>query len=155
MAVAASRPGSWLYARTARHVDRLVLNLSGGQHTFSTILSGLEVIWLTTIGAKSGEKRTVPLIPLPDGENLVLMPTNFGQAHHPSWYYNLKANPQAWVTYKGRTVEFRAREATPSEAPGYWQRAEQLYVGYKLYRQRATSRQIPLFVLEPVREVAN
>jgi deazaflavin-dependent oxidoreductase (nitroreductase family) len=153
MALAASRPGAWLYARLAAPLDRAVLKLTNGEQTFSTLLSGLEVVWLTTTGARSGERRTVPLIPLPDGENLVLMPTNFGQAHHPGWYYNLKANPQAWVTYKGRTVEFRAREATPSEAPGYWQAAEQLYIGYKLYRQRAASRQIPLFVLEPVGEV--
>ena len=147
--MAASRPGAWLFSRTIHHVDRAILKLSGGRQTFSTLLSGLEVVTLTTIGAKSGERRSVPLFPLPYGERLVLMPTNFGQAHHPGWYFNLKANPQAWVTYKGHTSAYLAREATPDEERVYWTRAEQLYVGYKYYRQRAIGRQIPLFVLEP------
>ena len=152
LAMVASRPGAWFFARTLHHFDRSVLKLSSGKHTLTTILTGLQVVTLTTIGAKSGERRSVPVIPLAVGNNLVLMPTNFGQAHHPGWYFNLKANPQAWVTYKGYTAEYRARHATSDEAPVYWQRAEQLYIGYKLYRQRAASRQIGLFVLEPVGE---
>ena len=148
-ALVASRPGAWFFSRTLHHFDRAVLKLSGGKQTLTALLSGLQVVTLTTIGAKSGERRSVPVIPFADGDKLVLMPTNFGQAHHPGWYYNLRAHPETWVTYRGVTTAYRAREATPDEAPVYWQRAEQVYVGYKLYRQRAAHRQIGLFVLEP------
>ena len=149
LALVASRPGAWFFSRTLHHFDRAVLKLSGGKQTLTALLSGLQVVTLTTIGAKSGERRSVPVIPFADGEKLVLMPTNFGQAHHPGWYYNLRAHPEAWVTYRGGTIAYRAREATAEEALAYWQRAGQMYVGYKVYRQRAAHRQIGLFVLEP------
>ena len=149
LALVASRPGAWFFSRTLHHFDRAVLKLSGGKQTLTALLSGLQVVTLTTIGAKSGVQRSVPVIPLADGEKLVLMPTNFGQARHPGWYYNLRAHPEAWVTYRGVTIAYRAREATAEEALAYWQRAEQMYVGYKVYRQRAAHRQIGLFVLEP------
>ena len=136
LALVASRPGAWFFSRTMHHFDRVTLKLSGSKHTLTALLSGLQVVTLTSTGAKSGERRSVPVIPLVDGDKLVLMPTNFGQAHFPGWYYNLRANPQAWVTYKGVTAPYLAREATPDEAQVYWKRAEQIYVGYRLYREQ-------------------
>jgi deazaflavin-dependent oxidoreductase (nitroreductase family) len=146
----ASRPGAWFFARTLHHFDRLTLKLSGGKQTLTAILSGLQVVTVTTIGAKSGAPRSVPLIPLPEGDKLVLIASNYGQKSHPSWYYNLRAHPEAQVTYRGKTTYYSVRQADPVEAEAYWKEAAEIYIGYAVYRQRASQRQIGVFVLTPV-----
>ena len=55
---------------------------------------GWPIIQLTAIGAKTNRPRTVPLVGLPDEENIVLVASNFGRKHNPGWYYNLKAHPE-------------------------------------------------------------
>ena len=82
-------------------MDAVMLKLSHGRHTVTEIV-GLPIIQITTIGAKSGEPRTMPLVSLFDGEKIALIGSNFGRQHNPGWYYNLKANPQCTVQVNGR-----------------------------------------------------
>ncbi len=86
---AASRLLSWLSARTLHHVDRLVHRLTSGRITFSSWVSGLPVVMLTTTGARTGTRRTAPLLGIRDGEAVVVIASNFGQLCNPGWYYNL------------------------------------------------------------------
>jgi deazaflavin-dependent oxidoreductase (nitroreductase family) len=146
---AATRLSSWVFARTLHPLDRLLLRLSGGRVSVPGVLTGLPVVMLTTIGAKSGQPRTVPLVGLRDGDKVVLIASNFGQAHHPAWYYNLRAHPEATVELPERTGTYLAREATPAERQIYWRRATDLYVGFPAYQQRAQGRHIPIMVLTP------
>src|SRR3954452_10840670 len=91
----ALRPASWFFARTLHPLDRLLLRLSHGRVSVPGVLTGLPVIMLTTIGAKTGKLRTVPVVGLSDGGKIVVIASNYGQAHHPGWYYNLRAHPEA------------------------------------------------------------
>ena len=143
-------PVSWLMARILHHADALVLRLSGGKHTFAEI-SGLPIIELATIGAKSGQPRTLPITGLPDGEKIALIGSNFGQAHNPAWYYNLKANPECVVKKDGNESTYIAREADDEENKYYYDMAISYYIGYAAYKQRAGNRKIPVMVLEPKR----
>ena len=144
----ALRPVSWLMARILHHADALMLRLSHGKMTFAQF-SGLPIIELTTTGAKSGKQRTLPLTGLPDGEKYILIASNFGQAHHPGWYYNLKANPRCTVRENGHTGVYIAREADEDENQRYYELAISYYIGYAAYKQRAGERKIPVMVLEP------
>lgn len=146
--IASLRLIAWLLARTLRHLDRGVMRISGGRTTATSLLTGLPVIHLTTIGAKSGQPRTTPLICGVDGDRLILFATNFGGEKNPAWSYNLRANPVATVSYRGRATRYRSREATPEERTRYWPMADQIYPGYAAYRKRAAHRDIPVFVLE-------
>ncbi len=146
--LASGAPIAWLLSKTLRHLDRAVAILSGGRTTATTLLTGLPVIELTTIGAKSGQPRTTPLIAGVDGDKLILFATNFGGPKAPAWSYNLRAHPVATVTYRGRSATYRSREATPEEQERYWPLADAIYVGYAAYRRRAAHREIPVFVLE-------
>src|SRR5712692_4720625 len=92
--LAASGPGSWFFARVLHHIDRPVFRLTRGRHTLASLLSGLPVVMLTTTGARSGVLRTVPVLGLPTPDGLAVIASNYGQERHPSWYYNLRANPQ-------------------------------------------------------------
>ena len=132
------------------HMDAVMLKLSHGRHTVTEIV-GLPIIQITTIGAKSGEPRTMPLVSLFDGEKIALIGSNFGRQHNPGWYYNLKANPQCTVQVNGREQKFIARQTEGEEREKYWQMAVSYYKGYDLYKVRAAHRQIPVIILEPVK----
>jgi F420H(2)-dependent quinone reductase len=147
--IVASPLGSWILARTLHPLDRLLLRLSHGRVSIPGVFTGLPVVMLTTIGAKSGKLRTVPLVGLRDGDKVIVIASNYGQTRHPAWYYNLRANPQATVELSGRTGTYIAREATSAERQTYWRRATDLYVGFPKYQQRTHGRAIPIIVLTP------
>ena len=146
----ASRPGSWLFARTLHHIDRPVHRLTRGRHTFASLVSGLPVVTLTTIGARSGRPRSVPVLGLPTADGLAVIASNYGQGHHPAWYHNLRANPCGHVRAEGATRPFRAREAEGGERARIWQAALDVYPGFSRYESRAADRRIAVFVLDEV-----
>ncbi|MCB0032808.1 MAG: nitroreductase family deazaflavin-dependent oxidoreductase [Anaerolineales bacterium] len=151
--IGATRPGAWLFARFLHDLDQFVLHQSKGQHSLTGDLAGLPIVTVTTIGAKSGRQRTIPLVYVTDpadSQSFALIASNFGQTHHPSWYYNLKAHPQAICTINGQTHHYQAREATPAEYKKFWQAAVTLYNGYTKYKERVGNRHIPIFVLTPI-----
>lgn len=144
-----TRPSGWVLARTLHHLDRPVLRLSRGRYSLTSALAGLPVVTVTTLGAKSGQPRTLPLVAIPDGENVILIASNYGQQHHPAWYYNLRAHPKVQLTYEGQTTTYIARETAGAERERCWQRAVDLYSGYARYEERAGQRQIGVFLLTP------
>src|SRR6185312_4874823 len=113
--LAGIRPMAWLFARTLHHLDGPVLRRSSGRHSVSSALTGLPIVELTTVGARSGERRTLPLVGVPDGDRLVLVASNYGQRHNPAWYHNLKANPRCSTTFHGQRHEMEAYEAEGEE----------------------------------------
>jgi deazaflavin-dependent oxidoreductase (nitroreductase family) len=146
---AAMPPMSWLNARVLHHIDRLTYRLIRGRHTVSSWLSGLPVVILITIGAKSGQERSSPVLAVPDGDNLVVVASNWGQPHHPAWYHNLRAHPTATVTVGGVARRVQAREATGEERERLWQLDLRVYPARATYERRA-ARRIPVMVLAPV-----
>lgn len=147
--LAALAPVAAVLPSIAHRLDRLVLRLSGGRTTAVGLLAGLPLVTLTTIGAKSGQLRSAPLVGIPDGDKLILVASNFGQKQHPAWYHNLLKNPHASVAIGGAARECVAREATGAEYDRYWQLAVSLYAGYAAYKQRTGGRRIPILVLTP------
>jgi deazaflavin-dependent oxidoreductase (nitroreductase family) len=97
----------------------------------------------------------VPLVGIPDGERLILIASNWGQAKHPAWLHNIRANPVVRVAGRdfpaGRDVPaerlYVARELHGAERAAAWARAVALYPGYEGYAARA-GREIPVVVLE-------
>jgi hypothetical protein len=102
-------PISWLYARTLHHIDRVVYRATSGRKTFTSLVTGLPVVQLTTTGARSGLPRTLPVLGVPEGDRLIVIASNFGQYKNPSWYYNLRAHPHAEIVFEGRAARSRRR----------------------------------------------
>lgn len=146
--VASSRPGAWMLSRMLPPVDRLLIRRSGGQVSIPQVVSGLPIITLVTVGARSGERRESPLLGVPHGDNMAVIGTAFGQPATPAWWHNLRAHPEVEVIYKARSVPARAREATPEEARAIWERGRSLYAGYEAYARRLTGRPVHIAVLE-------
>jgi deazaflavin-dependent oxidoreductase (nitroreductase family) len=144
---AASGPGSWMFARVLHHIDKPIYRMSRGRHTLASLLSGLPVVLVTTTGARSGKPRTVPVLGLPTSAGLAVIASNYGQAHHPAWYYNLLADPAGEVTVSGVTRRFRATLAEGEVRERIWQAGLRVYPGWSQYERRASHRKIAIFVL--------
>jgi len=128
-------------------LDRLILRLSGEKATATTWLLGIPTLWLTTRGARSGEPRRVPLFGIPIDDDLALLGTRFGYPSTPSWVFNIEADPEVDVAYRGTSVPATAREPGPEEETHIWELAGRIYPGYLLYADRAPHRKIRVFVL--------
>lgn len=147
---AAWPPVSWFYARTLHHFDRIAFRLTRGRATFTSWVAGLPIVMLTTTGAKSGRRHTLPLVALPEGERLMVIASNYGQYKNPSWYHNLRAHPAAAVVFEGTERQMTARVLEGDEREREYARGIEIYPGWKTYRKRAAHRQIPVIELTPV-----
>ena len=102
---------------------------------------------LDHVGAKSGKKRTSPLLYTKDGDDLVIVASKGGHPKNPAWFHNLRANPDTEVQIGSERRRVHARVADEDERPRLWNKAVAQYGGYAGYQKR-TGRQIPLVVLE-------
>jgi deazaflavin-dependent oxidoreductase (nitroreductase family) len=110
--------------------------------------SGPSMLLLDHVGARSGRRRTTPLVYIRDGARLVLIASKGGHPRNPSWFHNLRAHPDATVQVGSRRLAVRATVANPDERERLWPAALAAYPGYADY-QRRTTRTIPLVILEP------
>ena len=132
--VAATRAGAWLFARTLDHIDRILLRLSRGQITVPGVAAGVPVLTVTTTGARTGQRRSAPLLGVPAGDDIAVIGTSFGQSRTPGWYHNMRADPKVEVTYRDKTVKAIAREAGEEERRAIWDRARTIYCGLRSLR---------------------
>jgi deazaflavin-dependent oxidoreductase (nitroreductase family) len=146
--VSSSRPGAWLFSKTMHHLDALALRATKGRTTVPEIMAGIPVMTLVTTGARSGQRRQMPLLGVPAGDDLAVIGTRFGQKGTPGWYFNLVAHPDAEVSYRGKTVPVRSREADGAERDEIWDRARRIYAGYEAYARRIHDRPVHVMVLE-------
>jgi deazaflavin-dependent oxidoreductase (nitroreductase family) len=110
--------------------------------------SGLPTLLLTSIGRKSGEHRTVPLVFLQHGDHMVIVGSLAGYDKHPTWYLNLSANPQCWVQLDRRRMTAVARDATDAERKELWPKLNALFPAWG-YFQNQTERPFPIVILSP------
>lgn len=137
-------PPRWLKAFTRLNV--WVYRLSGGRLMNS--IAGDPICLVTMTGAKSGRRRTIPLMYVPYGEGVILVASQGGAPSHPAWYHNLLAHPDIEVEQGGQRRRLRARLADTDEKAKLWPICVEHYAPYEEYQQK-TTRDIPLFVCEP------
>ncbi len=124
-----------------------VYRASGGR--IGHRLPGLPpILLLDHVGARSGRRRTTPLVYVPDGDDVVIVASKGGHPRHPAWFHNLRANPDTTVQIGSETRPVHARVASPNERARLWPKAVEAYPGYRDYQER-TDREIPVVVLEP------
>ncbi len=110
--------------------------------------SGLPTLLLTSIGRKSGEPRTTPLVFLQDGERLVVVASLAGYDRNPAWYGNLSAHAQCWVQLDRRKMTAVARDANESERRDLWPRLVAILPLWDMFQQ-VTARPFPIVILTP------
>jgi F420H(2)-dependent quinone reductase len=111
-------------------------------------MRGMPVLLLTTVGRKTRQPRTTPLMYIRDGSNYVITASNNGRDKHPAWFYNLQADPQVVIELPGQRLEVTASIVGPAEYKGLWARLVSQAPFFDGYR-KGTSRAIPMVLLKP------
>jgi deazaflavin-dependent oxidoreductase (nitroreductase family) len=111
-------------------------------------LRGRPIIVLTSVGAKTGKLRKTALMRVEHDGRYAVVASLGGAPKHPVWYYNLKANPHVELQDGETKRDYVARDVSGDEKALWWERAVATWPDYAKYQTR-TTRQIPVFVLEP------
>lgn len=140
---------------TALHV--FFYKASGGR--IGGRFRGAPVLLLTTVGRRTGKKRTTPLLYVREEENngninWALVASNGGRSQDPSWWANLQRNPNAEIQIKGEKRGVRARKASDDEKTRLWPILTKMYPSYNDY-QKKTTRNIPVVILEESKPVSS
>lgn len=126
-----------------RVVNRIV-RLTGMQR-----FRGARLLYLTTVGRKSGKSRTVPLAFVRDDEDYVVAASNGGSDWQPAWWLNLQSAPQATIEVEGTKVAVSASAVEDDDRERLWQRLSEQLDTYDSYQSKVR-RQIALVRLQPV-----
>ncbi len=111
-------------------------------------MMGQNVLLLTTVGRKSGKEHVTPVNYFRDGENYLLVGTNWGKPGQAAWYLNLVKHPEAYIQVKRIMLKVDARDAREDEYPRLWAYVTSLNPFYPRY-QAQTRRRIPIVILTP------
>jgi deazaflavin-dependent oxidoreductase (nitroreductase family) len=151
-AASSSKLGGIFYHVVCRRIDTLLIPLSGGRLSMGP--PGQTVL-VTTTGARSGKPRKASLAFSWRGDDMVIVASKGGAAHHPGWYHNLKADPHVVVQYRGAVEERVAREAVGAERDALFETMATTFSNFAAYQARAdalaTPRKIPVMLLERVK----
>jgi deazaflavin-dependent oxidoreductase (nitroreductase family) len=131
----------WLYRRTGGRVGKT-------WRVGSALRNGVPICLLTTTGRKSGQPRTVPLVYMTDGDEIVLVASQGGLPDDPQWYRNLVADPEVTLQFGKSTRAMRARVADTTERARLWPQLTALYADFDSYAAW-TDREIPVVICEP------
>jgi F420H(2)-dependent quinone reductase len=121
---------------------------SGGTEGTTLRDTGLPVVIITNRGARSGKLRKTPVMRVEHEGRYAAVASQGGAPTNPLWYHNFRADPHVELQDGPRKQDMVAREVTGDERARWWERAVAAYPPYAEYQQR-TTRQIPVFVLEP------
>jgi deazaflavin-dependent oxidoreductase (nitroreductase family) len=144
--VAGSRAFAVVGSKVFPPIDRVVNKLTGGRVVLSAAM--VPSLVLTTTGRKSGQPRRTPLATLPVDDDFLVVGSNFGKEHHPAWTANLLAEPEATVSYKGRTIPVVARLLDADEKQEVWPKLLRIWPTYDRYVERS-GRDLRVFRLHP------
>jgi deazaflavin-dependent oxidoreductase (nitroreductase family) len=136
-------PGTSSWSR--KHVEQY--EATDGQKAGD--LRGRPVVVLTTVGAKTGKLRKAALMRVEHEGVYAVVASLGGSPRNPAWYHNLKENPHVELQDGAVRRDYLAHEATDEEKALWWGRAVETWPDYAGY-QKKTTRQIPVFVLEPI-----
>ena len=131
-----------LFVRVNRVANHVVRRL--GLRRFR----GGDLLYLTTVGRRSGQERTTPALYLLDQGRWIVAASNGGADWEPGWWLNLQAGTPARVEVDGVTTEVTGSEVDGPEREHLWARLNQV-VDYEAY-QRKVSRRIAVVALTPV-----
>ncbi len=144
-ALAATRVSRFLSRHVSWKLDPLLLRATRGRLA-TTLVFPTAV--LETTGARSGARRLNAIIYFHDGDRVTIVASNAGSPRHPSWYHNLRANPD--VVLGGIPMHARVVD-DEAERDRLWQLADRVFPAFASYRRDAArmNRRIPIVQLMP------
>lgn len=111
--------------------------------------SEARILLIDHTGAKSGVRRTSPVMYYEDGDVVAVAASKAGQPTHPAWFHNLMANPDTTIQVGSEVRNVRARVATDEQRDRLWPMFVAFYPGYEFFQRNAKGREIPVVILDP------
>jgi deazaflavin-dependent oxidoreductase (nitroreductase family) len=127
-------------------VNVWIYRLTGG--ALGSRMAGQSVLLLHSVGRKSGKPYTTPVNFYREGENYILVASNWGKESHPGWFFNLRHQPETTIQVKRQVLPVKASEASGSDYERLWKFVtgkNEFYIRY----QQQTERKIPIMILTP------
>ncbi|OBB03551.1 nitroreductase [Mycobacteriaceae bacterium 1482268.1] len=142
-----TKTGSTIWRKAVAPVEAPLMKASRGRIRVSF---SAPIVVLTSVGARSGERRATPLTYFTDGAAVILIASNYGGTRHPAWYHNLLANPQCELHIGERGGRFVAEEVHGADRDRLYALAtDRLNPAFALHDVRSGSRTIPVMRLKP------
>jgi deazaflavin-dependent oxidoreductase (nitroreductase family) len=116
-------------------VHRWVVRRSRGR-LGSRWFGGSDLVLLTMRGRSSGRLHTVPLMSLPDGDDLLVVASQGGVDREPQWWLNLLVDPHAQVERRGERFAVVAEKVGDDERQALWDRFVATYDGFTDYQAK-------------------
>ena len=120
--------------RVVTGFHRELYRRTGGK--FGANVGKMTMMLLTTTGRRSGQRRTMPLLYIDDGNRKVVAASYLGAEHHPAWYHNLLAQPEVTVQAGSSVQPMRAEVADPAERARLWPPLVGMYPIYDDYQAK-------------------
>lgn len=149
--VAASKTGLAVWRKVGAPLEVRLMKASRGRLKLSV---SVPMVVLTSVGARSGERREVPLSYFTDRGDVILIASNYGSTRHPAWYHNLRANPRCELYIGTRGGAFTANEVVDGKDRErlFALAVDRLARVFALHDKRSgESRKIPVLRLSPAR----
>ncbi len=127
-------------------VNNFVFRRTGGR--IGGRFGGAPVCLVTTVGRRSGKSRTVPLLYMRDGDDVVIVASKGGMPQHPAWYLILIDDPHVSIRVGDDERLYEARTASQEERARLWPQLVSMYRSYASYQQK-TDREIPVVICAP------
>lgn len=128
-------------------IDRWLHRLTGGRWQLGSV--ALPMLVLTVRGRRSGRVRETSLLYVPDGEEVLVVGSNFGRPEHPAWSHNLLAADAATINVRGRETTVRPVLLEGAEREAVWSLLLRAWPVYHEY-EREAGRTLRVFRLRPV-----
>jgi deazaflavin-dependent oxidoreductase (nitroreductase family) len=145
----ANRRGIYLGRRSARIHVALYRRTGGRVGGHLPGLPAARIVLVDHVGAKTGVRRTSPLIYHEAAGVVVVVASKAGQPTHPAWFHNLVAHPETTLQLGSEVRAVRARVAGDEEREHLWPKLSEVYPGYDFFQRLAKGRKIPVVILEP------
>jgi deazaflavin-dependent oxidoreductase (nitroreductase family) len=145
----ANKHGVYLGRRSTRIHVALYRRSSGKLGGHLPGWRAARILLLDHVGAKTGRKRTSPLMYHDDDGVIAVVASKAGQPTHPAWFHNIRANPDTTVQIGAALRSVHARVATDEERDRLWPKFVAFYPGYDFFQRNAKGRTIPIVILEP------
>ena len=137
------------------HANRYLSSGGTDGHMYKMVRPGMPEmsipsLLLTTTGRKSGQSYMFPLFYGQTGKSYFVIASKGGAPEHPGWYRNILGNPEVSVQVGTAKIKAKARTATGEERAKLWEAAVKIWPPFADYQVKATGREIPVVVLDPV-----
>jgi F420H(2)-dependent quinone reductase len=107
------------------------------------------ILLVDHIGARSGTRRTSPLIYHEHGDAVAVVGSKAGQPTNPAWFHNLRAHPNTTIQIGVDVRSVRARLASDEEREQLWPKLVDTFPAYDLYQRNTKGRKLPVVILDP------